>query len=263
MSINPFVKNRIVNFINFRVGNFVTVDEIRINSPGDASLAEIAYVLTEGEEKGCLKRARIKNMDGYHVLELLPNEDDRTEVTLVVSRPKRHRREFSEVQLRNGQIDTLDCFKDIIASTKSQLRISSPFIQKNVTNEESFPEFEQLLRNAMLRGVRVKILSRELFEKREMEARWLKNIAEKCGTPGQLSVRDYHFQLPDESPSILSSTHAKMLIADQNMAYIGSGELRMNSLIVNFEVGCLLKGAAVIGAIEAFDTMFERGTPYE
>jgi hypothetical protein len=43
------------------------------------------------------------------------------------------------------------------------------------------------------------------------------------------------------------------------MAYVGSAELRRNSLIANFEVGCLVKGPQVFGICEVFDLMFSKG----
>jgi phosphatidylserine/phosphatidylglycerophosphate/cardiolipin synthase-like enzyme len=62
-----------------------------------------------------------------------------------------------------------------------------------------------------------------------------------------------------EDGTIISSTHAKLIIADYDLAYIGSAELRRNSLVTNFEIGCLIRGSQVFGICEVFDFIFSRG----
>jgi len=50
-----------------------------------------------------------------------------------------------------------------------------------------------------------------------------------------------------------------LLIADSSSAYIGSAELRKNSIISNFEIGCYVRGPEVAGLCEVFDLMFSKG----
>jgi hypothetical protein len=261
LKINPAIRDKIVDYINLHFGDFLSIHEIYKNAPVEAVDAEIHIILSEGVSEGYLQRVRLKDQDGYRVIRQMDKRGGSNEIFLVISKPRLHKYGLSDVQLRNGQIETTDCFKNIIGSSKRVLRICSPFIERNVADQESFPDFERMIANAMRRGVNIKILSRELSEKRESEAHWLLEIAHSIGEKNRISIMDYHYRFPDNS--IQSSTHAKMLIADHEVAYIGSGELRKNSLVVNFEVGCQLKGPIVVGAVEIFDSMFERGTPFE
>ena len=52
-----------------------------------------------------------------------------------------------------------------------------------------------------------------------------------------------------------SSNHAKLVISDDSSAYVGSAELRLNSLYKNFEVGVVIRGTNVVGLTELFDAM--------
>jgi phosphatidylserine/phosphatidylglycerophosphate/cardiolipin synthase-like enzyme len=168
---------------------------------------------------------------------------------------------LGSIEERNKQIDSIDCFREIISSARRTLRICSPFIQKNVLSEDSFPDLKELLVDALERNVNIRLLSRELFQGREEEVQWLVDIARELDKEENLTIVDYH--LTSEQGGIVSSTHAKLLVADYDKAYVGSAELRRNSLVANFEVGCLLTGPQVIGICEVFDCMFSRGSVWK
>ncbi len=176
---------------------------------------------------------------------------------VVISKPRLRELSFKNIEKRNGQIDSVDCFREIIISAKDVIRICSPFMQKNVLNDDSFPELQQLIFDALKRNVEIRLLSRELFKGRGEEIQWIIDVADDIGKIDNLKVVDYHFS--SENGTVLSSTHAKLLIADYNMAYVGSAELRRNSLVANFEVGCLVRGSQVFGICEVFDFMFSNG----
>lgn len=176
---------------------------------------------------------------------------------VVISKPRLRELSIENIEKRNGQIDSVDCFREIITSAKAVIRICSPFMQKNVLNDDSFPELRQLIFDALKRNVEIRLLSRELFKGRGEEIQWIIDVADDLGKIDNLRVVDYHFS--SESGTVLSSTHAKLLIADYNMAYVGSAELRRNSLVANFEVGYLVKGPQVFGICEVFDFMFSNG----
>jgi hypothetical protein len=186
---------------------------------------------------------------------LINNSDEK--ISIVISRPRLKELSLGGIEDRNKQIDSIDCFHEIITSANKILRICSPFLQKNVLNEDAFPELKQLIIDALERNVDIKLLSRELFQGRGEEIHWIVDIARDLGKEEKLTIADYYI-LSDRG-DILSSTHAKLLIADYTMAYVGSAELRKNSLIANFEVGCLISGPAVIGICEVFDSMFTQG----
>ena len=183
--------------------------------------------------------------------------DTKEDISIIISKPILSELSLGNIEKRNNQFDSVDCFREIIISAKDVIRICSPFMQKNVLNGDSFPELRQLIIDALKRNIKIKLLSRELFQRRGEEIQWLIDIANAIGKNDNLRIVDYH--LLSEDGTILSSTHAKLLIADYTMAYVGSAELRRNSLIANFEVGCLVKGPQVFGICEVFDLMFSKG----
>jgi hypothetical protein len=178
-------------------------------------------------------------------------------ISIVISKPRLRELSLGNIEERNKQVDSIDCFREIIVSAKDVLRICSPFIQKNVLSDDSFPELRKLLIDALKRNVEIRLLSRELFQGRDKEIQWVIDIADDLGKNDNLRVVDYHLSMEDGT--ILSSTHAKLIIADYAMAYVGSAELRRNSLVTNLEVGCLVRGSQVFGICEVFDFMFSHG----
>ena len=78
-------------------------------------------------------------------------------------------------------VDTRDAFGQIIKTAQHVLRISSPFLQKNIIENESFPELKKLFLEAFDRGCGIRILSREIFLRREPEFEWLINLIENTG----------------------------------------------------------------------------------
>lgn len=262
MKINPIVKKALIDYFEGHIGNFVSIQEIRSRAPREATDQEILYILSEGEYEGSIKRDRKQGLDGYQIQKSMKKGETSNDVVLVISKPELHKYGLEGIQARNNQIETKTCFCDIIDSSRQFLRICSPFIERNVVAPDSIPDFGRRIASSLNRGVRIKLLSRELAIKRGREVDWIIDIAESVGKEDLLEIRDYHF-LNHSGDKIFSSTHAKMLIADHSIAYVGSGELRENSLAVNFEVGCQLKGPIVVGAVEIFDSMFYRGVPYD
>lgn len=186
---------------------------------------------------------------------LINNSDDK--ISIVISRPRLKELSLGGVENRNKQIDSIDCFREIITSANKILRICSPFIQKNVISDDAFPDLKQLVIDTLERNVEIRILSRELFQNRGDEVKWIIDIAKYLDKYEKLKIVDYH--ILSEQGGIFSSTHAKLLIADYDLAYVGSAELRRNSLVANFEVGCMLRGPSVVGICEVFDSMFFQG----
>jgi cardiolipin synthase/putative cardiolipin synthase len=57
------------------------------------------------------------------------------------------------------------------------------------------------------------------------------------------------------------ATHAKMLVVDRQLCYIGSANLTVTSLSSNFELGIVLEGPEVATATAVFDAVFDAATP--
>ena len=194
------------------------------------------------------KDLSILSMSGEYVERELSNN-----VEIVISIPLLTELGLGRIKTRNKMIETRDAFRHIIRSAQKVLRISSPFFQKNIIEHNGLPEIKSLFLEAFERGCEIRLLSREIFLHRGSEIEWIRDFAIKQGYPTFLKIYDYHLESPDGS--IISSTHSKMAIADNLMAYIGSGEFRKNSLIKNFEIGCLVQGPIVAGLCESFDLM--------
>jgi len=262
--INPSVHRRIMEYIQSYLSehDIATIEELLHNYHESAPIteAELKGVVTTGVKEGYLKVEKSAT-DRYSNLisqiKIYQPEDLPNSVVVVVSKPKLRELSLSGIEYRNQFIETTECFQQVISSAHRVLRICSPFLQKDVIQEDAYPELEHHLSEALLRGVKIRILTRELIERRYAEVSWIKELARALELENSVTIVDYHHT--SNTGKVVSSTHAKMLIADSGVAYIGSAELRRNSLIANFEVGCLLSGPVVFGLCEVFDSMYSNG----
>lgn len=74
-----------------------------------------------------------------------------------------------------------------------------------------------------------------------------------------LFVRDFYDT--DRYDKQLGATHAKAVIIDEKVAYMGSANLTRLSLTGNFELGVLLRGELVADLVAVFDAMFDYARP--
>lgn len=267
MIVNPYVENAIIEYVlNYlSVNRSCTLWSLLQNYSRKevATEAELRTVLYKLINEGSLKILNGKTTSDNSVVKLsrLPTlKKIKDEIKIVVSKPNLKKISIQDIEDRNSQINSIECFRFIISSAKNTLRICSPFLQQNVVNIDVFPDFKKLMVDSLNRGVEVKLLTREL-NKRHEEVQWLIELANKIDKRSKLSIVDYHLQ--DDDGSIMSSTHAKILISDYDVAYVGSAELRKNSLIKNLEIGCMIKGSSVFGICEVFDFMFSEGDLFQ
>lgn len=267
MTINPFVEKKIKDFIQdyLNSNKTCTVGELLENYDGEISLfeSEIRSTINNSIKEGYLKIIKKSSSLDESTIVLVKaflQPKQRGVTKIVISKPKLSELGFENVRFRNDQIETKDCFKEIINSSRNFLWICSPFLEKNVLVQQAFPELEQLLSDALERGVRIVVLSREIFKRRSDEVRWIYSLAEDLDRTDQVKIFDYHH---DIDKKVFSSTHAKLIISDGKRAYIGSAELRKNSLITNFEVGCYIEGPQVLGLCEAFDLMISKARQWK
>lgn len=134
-------------------------------------------------------------------------------------------------------------FNKLFQKSSESIYICSPFIEF-----EGIKPFLPLLISKSKRGVEIKLVSREINGSNSKF--WnIKKIYDSFNKKNaNIEIRDYHYTSKNK---IDSSIHAKLIVSDNNYAYIGSGELRKNSYEKNFEVGTVLRGknAADIGLI--------------
>ena len=106
------------------------------------------------------------------------------------------------------------------------------------------------------RGVETRILTRETASAagpREV----LNDIFERIPEHRRqlFAVRDL-FQRDSKTGRQAVATHAKVVIADEELCYIGSANLTRTSLSSNFELGVILRGEFVSDVADVFDQVF-------
>lgn len=257
MIINPQVRFHITGYIDsyFSTTNISSLQNLiqNYNGPSGIRESELRLIINQLIKEEYLQIIQDDYSDEGKILKLAKHSTkplENTNATIVISRPRLTELGFLSIEKRNNFIETTECFRNLINSAKKILRICSPFLQKDVLTEGSFPDLRKLLVNAINHGVEIRVLTREL-QKRSDEIKWLQELRSN-----KIMIVDYHLS---DYHSIISSTHAKIICSDYQSAYIGSAELRKNSIITNFEIGCLLVGPQVYGICEAFDLMFDKG----
>jgi hypothetical protein len=268
MKINQNIEKTILQYLqDYLVNNkSATVKELIENYSAIPTIteSEIRYVMNDAASKGFLNISNVKgesrDQATVFLVDTISYRKETDGVKIVISKPRLRELGLVNIQQRNDQIDTIDCFRILIDSATHTIRICSPFMQSDVVDDDAFPDLINCMSNALIRNVKIRILSRDLKKRGAREIEWIRNLAKDLEKENNLSIVDYH--LLSESGKILSSTHAKLIISDDNLAYVGSAELRKNSLIANFEVGCMLAGPQVVGLCEVFDTIFSKGTKW-
>jgi|SRR5208283_5321941 len=266
MKINQNIEKTILHYLQdyLEKNKSVTVKELIENysSIPTVTESEIRHVITNAVKMGFLNinypTGGSRDLATVLIAEPFTCAEETPNVNIVISKPRLRELGLVNIQQRNDQMDTIDCFRTLIDSSRHVIRICSPFMQSDVIDDDAFPDLINCMSRALTRNVHVRILTRDLKTRGEREIAWILKLAKSLDKENNLSIVDYH--LLAESGKILSSTHAKLIISDDKLAYVGSAELRKNSLIANFEVGCLLSGSQVTGLCEIFDTMFSKGT---
>ena len=151
-------------------------------------------------------------------------------------------------------ISLKEAILQVIQLANHTINVSSPFL-----DIERIPEIRDELLSKAYSGVKIKILVRESF--REDDPTRMNSIqsflkrAKKANALENISISDYHY---GKNPYVNSSTHAKFVIADSKYMYLGSGELRKNSIDKNFEAGLLSSGKEVGDLEKIFLELFKK-----
>ncbi len=235
-----------------------TIDEILDSYNLDEYImpSEIQKVLDEAVQEGNLRiRKDVQKNKHYYTFEKsFQNALITNNTIIVISKPRLKHLRLDVPKLRNDFIDTKECYKKIFQETNIVLRISSPFFEYNFFEE--FPEFVNYLQDLLRKDVKIKLFTRDSKQVKS-QLKKLKILVQNENKLHNLMISRYH--LSGERGTVFSSTHAKMLIGDNSLAYVGSAEVRKNSILANFEVGCLIADESVFGLCEIFDLMFNMG----
>ncbi len=162
--------------------------------------------------------------------------------------------ELDRLKLNLNNIE--DEFECMFSNAKANILICSPFI-----DFQGIKRFIPILQEKARAGVKIKIITRQskkgIPNSRYDEVKTIYDAFEKI--KDSISIRDYHYQ---SSSGIDSSTHAKLIVCDYEIAYIGSGEIRKNSFMKNFEMGVVIYGeqARSVGLI--FDKLYSVSTDF-
>lgn len=128
---------------------------------------------------------------------------------------------------------------NLCREVEESLVLVSPYLEASGI-DWLFPGLE----GALERGVDLTLVSRELRQDepnfRAIEE--LVAIAEGC--EGELTVYDYYQPRPD-SDKPLYTLHSKVLLADDDTAYLGSANFTKYGFSENLEVGVILEGTKV------------------
>jgi HKD family nuclease len=155
---------------------------------------------------------------------------------LVCTAPTR----MSELILSKGVTLTESVFRSLIASTNSELIIVSPFLERQGIYAFR-SEFAELARKKLS----VRLLTRKIDQDSD-KILALFDLFEMFGDKFQ--ARDFHSEIlmGHDLWRQLESTHAKLLLRDNEEMYLGSAELRQNALYSNFEFGIHTKDVALV-----------------
>jgi cardiolipin synthase len=143
-----------------------------------------------------------------------------------------------------------------LAEATDTVRIANPYFDdtKHVLND---------LAALPRRGVDLKLVTREVDtdDPNQSAADAIEEITEHLSDDKRkhLFVRDFYDT--DRYDKQIGATHAKAVIVDEQVAYLGSANLTRLSLTGNFELGVLLRGELVTDLVAVFDTMFDYARP--
>lgn len=165
--------------------------------------------------------------------ESVPSEG--TGTSLVVSLPVPLR---EPLQARApGLHPTAEVFRSLIEGAARSIKIFSPYV------DPTFTSFAQ--------GARVPIQVVTTLREGRMKS---SPVLERFATTRPLAVR---YLQEKHARSQLFQLHAKMILADEDRAYVGSANFTDTSLHYNFELGLEVEDRAVIARLHAiFDYLF-------
>ena len=143
---------------------------------------------------------------------------------------------------------TLHAFKLIIAAACARLCIISPYI-----DDVGVKHLAEPIQSAAERKVEIRLLTRETEARQAFRTRGLAALARLAGS--RLAVRDYHTRALGLSH--LTSVHAKLILADGKLGYVGSAEIRGNALEKNFEMGTVIREEVASQAVGAFEAIWQ------
>lgn len=153
-----------------------------------------------------------------------------------------------------------------ISQGESIVRLSVPYFEISGFNilESEFLELAE-------RGATLQVLTREVLDpprddyghnKKRKAINELVDRYETAAADGaEIEVRDFYRSFGEDHPKLDRSVHAKLAVADRSIAYVGSGEIRDNSMNLNAEAGYIVgKESHATFWADSFDFIWENAT---
>lgn len=135
----------------------------------------------------------------------------------------------------------------ILLEAQESLRLANPYFdpdQKIIDDIMGLPR----------KGVDTRVLTREIDQPDHRQVfNWMAQELDRDAL-GRLDIREL-YEL-DTTGRQAAATHAKLMVVDDTVAYVGSANLTVTSLGSNFEVGVLISGPPVADIATVFDQVF-------
>lgn len=133
--------------------------------------------------------------------------------------------------------------QSVLTDTEDVLRLGVPYLEA-----DGIDRFADELYALAEQGVSLRVLTRELLvddpNNRDLKSArdLLDRYEDKQHNGASVDIRDFYHSMPG-GRRLDMSVHFKMAIADQESAYVGSGEFRRSSMYKNGEAGYLVRSA--------------------
>lgn len=179
------------------------------------------------------------------------DDEQSTDVRLVATLPEIVDKVFPHDELISFEPQ----IRDLLLGAKEEVRIANPYFDPH---EEVLKDIASLPQ----RGVKTQILTRETNNPSDSLRTSLNTLYDSLDDDNRqnVEVRDLYAVNPDTDLQEFA-THAKLVIVDDDLCYVGSANLTGHSISRNFELGALLSGPPVGSASRVFDVVFENSTP--
>jgi len=202
-----------------------------------------------------------------------PARVHRTPTKLVYSAPVSLVSEVNLLVADHPEVEIVpleDAFREIVNSARTVVSISSPFLEW-----DGLGYIMSELKSAAQRNIRVQLLTRGvILPERNADYAYLDKIksllklhalfeAHASSPEARFEVRDFTTRIsnPLRVSTHFEGIHQKMLIADRAIAYVGSGEIRAASFLINGECGVIQTGAEAAFWAGFFDIFWKSGHP--
>jgi len=233
------LSQRVLLFLNYLVsqGLVTRTSTGRQVSYSSERTAEIAHLL-QNQAKAETRKTATRTPETTDIVE-----------ALVISIPLSLSDKVVALQFRYPTLTILDmktAFKELLASAQHELLLALPFLEL-----DGLMYFADEIVGLGQRQVIVHILTRELLlprqpgyahhQKLKAFAKFIDLYSSGGGNRRQVAVRDYTIRIGigAEESLLYEGIHQKMIVADGERAYIGSGEIRAASFISNGDVGVI------------------------